>query len=189
MVDTFALVTTVIVPFAGTLLANIMYFSPVKAVRQVQAQGLLGDLNPLPYPMAVVNCTSWLLYSLAVLDIYVFAANILGMLTSLYFTMVTFPMSSLHTQTKMSWILLIGLGALYTAAAVAWMCFNGNKYIMGVSANVALFIYYSGPLTTLSQVIKRRDSKYFDLTMAIASVVNTSFWMIYGFVIADYFIV
>jgi solute carrier family 50 protein (sugar transporter) len=185
----YTFLTTVVVPILGTILSNLMYFSPAKAVRIAQENGALGHLNPLPYPLAVVNCTVWMLYALASRDPYVFSASILGLVCSMHFTLVTYPLCCRETQQQTQRLLQFGLAGSFIVAAVAQMVLDGNKDCLGIAANIVLFFYYSGPLTTLAKVVRTRNSSYFDVNLGVAAAVNTSFWTVYGLAISDYFIV
>jgi solute carrier family 50 protein (sugar transporter) len=174
-------ITNHLVPLAAAVLANAMYFSPWKTVRQVQTDGVLGQVNPLPYPIAVVAATSWVLYSLALLDYYLYAANIGGLLVNLYFTLLTFPKATIALQRRITIIFLLGFLIQFGAALVDWMVLKGNKNVMGITANVLLMFYYSGPLSTLKTVLRTRNSIYFDPRIAVTATLTSTFFCIYGF--------
>ena len=73
----------------GTLLGNIMFFSPLLAVLQVRRNADLKDLNPLPFPMVLGNCCSWMAYGLLTHDLFIVLGNLPGILLGLFFVLST----------------------------------------------------------------------------------------------------
>jgi solute carrier family 50 (sugar transporter) len=49
-------------------------------------------------------------------------------------------------------------------------------------------MYYISPLTTLAQVLRKRDSSSLTLPMCIMNTVNGTLWLVYGLVLSDAFI-
>ncbi len=48
------------------------------------------DINPLPYPMTVVNGAGWVAYGFAIANPYIFPANVVGFLAGVFFTFTAF---------------------------------------------------------------------------------------------------
>jgi solute carrier family 50 protein (sugar transporter) len=180
--------TEVIIPLTGTVISNVMYYAPMKAVQEVKFKNSLDELNPIPFPLAVINTLGWLLYSLAIKDFFVFFANIFGIALSLYFTLITFPKATREQQHTISTMLVGGVTGLFAAAMVDWLLLDGVKTVMGLATNAVLICYYSGPLGTLATVVRTKNSAYFNVASALASTINASFWTIYGFAISNLFI-
>lgn len=55
--------TAFVAPAIGVALANMMFFSPLRAVLSVRRTQDLGVLNPLPFLAISVNTAAWLVYS------------------------------------------------------------------------------------------------------------------------------
>ena len=83
------ILTSYVAPALGMLLANTMFFSPLLAVLRVRRNENLGDLNPLPFPVILGNCCSWLVYSFLTHDWFLFFGNLPGILLGMFFVLST----------------------------------------------------------------------------------------------------
>lgn len=53
------LLSTVVAPVLGVVLANVMFISPVKEVLAARRQRSLGHLNPIPFLLIFNNCVMY----------------------------------------------------------------------------------------------------------------------------------
>ena len=81
---------------------------------------------------------------------------------------------------------------IFTAALICLVTLSNDvqsaKLVMGIIALIALIAFYTAPLSAFVQVIKTRNAGLFHGPLAIASLVNSVLWAIYGVAINDYFI-
>jgi solute carrier family 50 protein (sugar transporter) len=61
--------------------------APVQDLRRALQQGSLGALNPFPWAMMTGNCLGWIVYGFYTRDAFVFAANVPGLILSLWLNM------------------------------------------------------------------------------------------------------
>lgn len=73
MVSTTVL-TNIVCPVIGTFICNVMWLSPIYAVLEARQHHKLGDINPLPFGVIVVNCMGWVGYSVIRQDYFLFLA-------------------------------------------------------------------------------------------------------------------
>ena len=59
MADAKEAVLGYVAPALGTVLANVMFSSPMRAVIRARASGDTGPLNPVPYPVIMANTLAW----------------------------------------------------------------------------------------------------------------------------------
>jgi len=71
-------------PALGMITANIMFFSPVQAVRKAERDGRLGNLNPTPWAFMLGNCCGWVTYSFLINNLFVFFGNAPGFCLSVW---------------------------------------------------------------------------------------------------------
>lgn len=55
-------------------------------IKDSEAQVMLQELNPIPFPVVVANCVAWVGYSIVTKDPYVFLANDPGLILGLFYT-------------------------------------------------------------------------------------------------------
>ena len=76
-----AVFTDKVAPTLGCFVANGMFLSGLPAVLDARKQKSLGELNPIPFPMALGNALGWLIYAYVtknpcvILSRRVFASN------------------------------------------------------------------------------------------------------------------
>mmetsp|Transcript_13544 Transcript_13544/g.37409 ORF Transcript_13544/g.37409 Transcript_13544/m.37409 type:complete len:498 (+) Transcript_13544:267-1760(+) len=83
--STEAIILEWVCPICGTVLTNIMFFSPfMDVLRATSETGSLGDLNPTPWAFMLANCLGWISYSFVITNYYAFFANAPALLLSLW---------------------------------------------------------------------------------------------------------
>lgn len=75
---------TQVCPTIGAILSNLAFSAPIKSLRSAVKVGNLGDLNPTPWAFMLGNTFGWLAYAFITSDLYVFFANVFGLLFSIY---------------------------------------------------------------------------------------------------------
>eukprot|EP00955_Chlamydomonas_euryale_P117891 366503-Chlamydomonas_euryale.AAC.18 len=63
------------------------------------------DINPLPYPMTVLNCVAWIVYATVVKDPFIAPPNVIGAVGGVWFTLTALP---LCVRKVSSWVLAVG---------------------------------------------------------------------------------
>jgi solute carrier family 50 protein (sugar transporter) len=65
----------------------LLFTAPVQDLRRALQKGSLGALNPFPWAMMTGNCLGWIVYGYYTRDAFVFAANVPGLILSLWLNM------------------------------------------------------------------------------------------------------
>ena len=66
---------------------------------------------------------------------------------------------------------------------------EARETTVAMMASFFLVLYYCAPLSTITLVLKKRDSSSIHVPTMIANTVNASFWTAYGFAIDDFSII
>eukprot|EP00242_Pyramimonas_sp_CCMP2087_P014741 CAMPEP_0198203894 /NCGR_PEP_ID=MMETSP1445-20131203/7228_1 /TAXON_ID=36898 /ORGANISM="Pyramimonas sp., Strain CCMP2087" /LENGTH=280 /DNA_ID=CAMNT_0043875479 /DNA_START=102 /DNA_END=944 /DNA_ORIENTATION=+ len=182
-----------VAPSMGAVLANVMFFSPLMVVlKKRKLAQPLGKLNPLPYPIIFVNCINWLLYAFVTRDPFLFFANAPGLMMGLFFTISSLPLADPATRLRIELLLYILLGADLLVSGVAFVV-NDDKdtrqLILGLFGNLVLLVYYAAPLSSLWEVVQKRNSASLYWPMALANCANGFCWTVYGIVRNDWFLI
>ena len=159
-----------IIPAFGGLTAFLISLAPWKAVALVNIQKHLGELNPFPFPMMVANSIGWFVYSLMLRDWYVFIPNFIGYLFGIWYTFSTFRYATAEFQTKCILITLLTSATIFLGGAVAFIHLgttDSAKNLLGSVCVCILIMFYSSPLSSLSNVIATRSAKSIDAPLAV----------------------
>jgi solute carrier family 50 protein (sugar transporter) len=193
MADAKYVFMKIVAPLMGFLIANVMFFSGVPGFLERKRLGELGDFNPLPYPVILANCASWIAYSLYIDDYFLFFANAPGMLVGVYFTMVGYGLSPYGGKTRDAierWTVgLVGalLALTLYVGLVAKKESDGHKQTtIGLFCNAVLLVYYASPLTTIKEVLEKRDASSLYWPISCANIVNGMSWATYGLALNDW---
>jgi solute carrier family 50 protein (sugar transporter) len=84
MASTAFIVEHYVCPTIGAILSNIAFAAPITSLRAAVKVGNLADLNPTPWAFMMGNTVGWLAYSFITGDLFVFFANVFGVLISIY---------------------------------------------------------------------------------------------------------
>lgn len=88
MLSAQEIVLEFICPSLGVVLANVMFFAPVRDVcRALNETGHLGDLNPTPWAFMLTNCLGWVTFSFLLKDVFVFLGNCPALILSVWLNM------------------------------------------------------------------------------------------------------
>ncbi|GAX82506.1 hypothetical protein CEUSTIGMA_g9933.t1 [Chlamydomonas eustigma] len=176
-----------VAPSVGTIVGAIMLLSPIKAVWEIRKTKQLGEINPLPYPMTVVNCVSWVIYGAVAADPFIAPANILGIVAGLFFTMTALPHCTQKLQDIIQGIMVFSgcLFGILSMIGVFALDSKGIKQMWGAMSVAVVIIYYVIPLSTMIQVVRHRDASSIYLPLAVASIVNGGAWTVYGLAVQD----
>lgn len=71
-------------PTIGAILSNLAFAAPLKSLRGAVKVGKLADLNPTPWAFMLGNTVGWVAYSFITGDLFVFFANVFGVLISIF---------------------------------------------------------------------------------------------------------
>lgn len=100
MADSEYILMKLVAPIMGFILANVMFFSGVPGMLRCKRLGGLGDMNPLPFPVVLANCISWIIYSIFIEDYFLFFSNAPGAMVGMYFTLVAYGLSAYKSKMR-----------------------------------------------------------------------------------------
>lgn len=73
---------------------------------------------------------------------------------------------------------------IFLFVCVGWLGFRKQQQIeaIGVLVNINLLFFYGAPLQTMASVVREKNSESIHRGTMIMNWINTSFWVMYGFV-------
>lgn len=187
--------TTILCPLIGLIITNIMWFAPMKAMLEARKTKQLGELNPLPFSITVLNCVGWTIYGVVIGDQFVFWSNILGICIGMFY--VINSMAILYNKSLpgepfckeyqyMEWTLLFAgffWALISLLASQVTSDVDQQNNIIGTACMVFTIAYYGAPLSTMYQVISKRDASSLYPPLIIVNATASTMWFVYGFAI------
>jgi len=198
-------------PSVGAFLSTMMFAAPVGDLRRAVMKGSLGPLNPLPFSMMTGNCIGWCAYAYYTHDPFVLAANLPGLLISMWLNFGSIKLQyldqyegikrrqaeeqeplereSLTMVPQETTVLRIMVLWSFVLLWVGWFHPTQNaSHIIGLVVNVNLVFFYGAPLQSILQVIQTKCSDSIHVPTMVLNWTNTSFWLAYGFAQRDFYI-
>mmetsp|Transcript_22961 Transcript_22961/g.71559 ORF Transcript_22961/g.71559 Transcript_22961/m.71559 type:complete len:195 (+) Transcript_22961:386-970(+) len=179
-----------VVPILGAMVGNAMFLSPMKTVLRMRAEGVIGEVNPLPYPVIFCNCCSWMVYAVMTTDYYLFMANLPGACFGMWFTLSAYGVAPTKLRFKLEVIMLLLIIVVSACGLVVGISVTDAKSarsIQGIVTVGILVVYYGAPLSTTAKVIVTRNAASLHLPMSVMNLVNGLLWTTYGFAMNDHF--
>ena len=196
-----------IAPKVGILTSSALYFAPTIAVyNAVFRDNDIGELNPLPLGIMSIVSVAWLAYGITSQDIYVTLSNIGGSIISIAYVVGILPLlgkpqkgdgKNNNSQLRLTQ----GVIMLGTAITLSMWTILGLKMkdtasftlkqasgVLGTFASCLFILLCSSPLSTISKVIKTKNSSSILGPLTTAQITNTLLWSIYGLAIKDLFV-
>jgi solute carrier family 50 protein (sugar transporter) len=188
----------------------MMFGAPIADLRRALIKGSLGPLNPLPFSMMTGNCIGWCAYAYYTHDPFVLAANLPGLLISLWLNFGAIKLQYLDTfeinkrredqespveietltmVPQETTVLRVMLVWSFVLLWVGWLHPTSNPAkIVGLVVNTNLIFFYASPLKTIMQVVQTRCSDSIHVPTMVLNWTNTSFWLAYGAAQKDFYI-
>lgn len=178
-------------PALGCLIANVLFLSPMPAVLRARRERSLGDLNPIPFIMITLNCLAWVVYSWIIRDAYVFAANEVGLLCGVFYTLQSYRYATHKAQDLLMATSVVGT-LVFTVVGMVHgrveLSDTAQQTLWGAVAIVFLVFFYTSPLSSTLQVLRTQDSSSIYWPLSLMNLINGAMWTAYGLALKDYFI-
>ena len=199
----------ILAPSIGTALCILMWVSPFPSVHLALKLRNLGNVNPIPYPLMLINCTGtkpqyeislvitasshdyyagWFIYGTMLANPFILCGNIVGILFSTYYTLSLYLLCTLDEVHEdaylmvMTVIIIGGVGFWLSVRLI--LCFVTLKtalFTVGLLCAIGAILFYSSPLLKIASVIEKADSSSINPLLAIASFCNCLCWFCYGY--------
>ena len=152
-------------------------------VRPSQSHGNLTDLIILPLPQSS---------GLIKKDVFIVSPNAVGVVISIWCTLASFSIAEFSVKKHIQLILCGEAVALpLLGVLTSFACDNdltSQLNLWGLSGNFISLVYYGAPLSTMAEVIKKRDSSSILLPLTLMNLLNAALWTIYGLATGDAYV-
>jgi solute carrier family 50 protein (sugar transporter) len=155
----------------------------------------LGNINPLPFAITFVNNLGWVIYGSMLSNYYIFSSCIFGVLFGLFYTITCLTiMAKEAVEDEFTFkygliegLLLFGLffwgilGIIQTSLFQNFPDPNSESTkLIGYLCCFFNICYYGAPLSTMLDVIKKKDASSLYLPAIFVNSLNATLWLSYG---------
>jgi solute carrier family 50 protein (sugar transporter) len=187
------IVLSYVAPTIGILLALTVQLSPLRALLTTHRTGKLPpEFNTFPIAIQLWNALLGINYASVILDFFVFVPNFTGLvLNLLYWGWVSRSDIANSTYFKLHYTTVVGLCSIAqlinTIVNIQIVPYDREQaqLVMGIICTISLTIFYASPLSSMKQVIQKRDSSSIYLPLTITAGLGAAFWAAYGFAVLD----
>lgn len=176
-----------VVPILGILIAWALGLSPLKRVHRAEREGALGDYNPLPSTVFLINSIAWLFYAGLIDNVFLIVLKIVLIVINLQLTLASYRVASDDCRRQMEAVIHGGIGILMLFYILFY--FEVSPYYLqqsfGYVCMVLNLLIFVAPFTTIRLVIASRDASRIYAPFAILGFFGSFFWFLYGLVISD----
>ncbi|XP_063933580.1 uncharacterized protein LOC135145415 [Zophobas morio] len=178
-----------VIPSLGGAISVLVFISSVPALYKARKRKDLGEINPIPFVGILGNTVCQVIYAIiSDSNPYLFFPNFVGLLISSWLTIIAYGIVK-REKLKLFMEILLEL-ELLVAGLSAFIAskitdFSVRKTFYGIVCIVILCLFYFSPLTTLYEVIKKKDASTLSTPLTVTLTVNCCLWLSYGFYLAD----
>jgi len=179
------------VPAMGCILAWVLGFSPIPGLLVDRKNGQL-TTDPTPFPMAMTNALSWVLFACILNDQWLFLGNVVMAMFALFNTVTALRLcKDPVVSTKIERLTLGGLGVsqVLLLLGISTLVIDDpdlRKNIVGNTALVICIVMFFSPLAEAFEALKSGDGSKLSMPLAAASIACTSFWTLYGIIVGEF---
>ena len=181
-------------PALGVTICNIMFYMPFPKVMRAKSKKNMGDLNVFPLMMMMLNQIGWTTYGIMKRDFYIYFSSCMGIPAGAYYTLVAISVMS-HDSTPSQETNTLYCELFFVFSLFFWTIiglFAGIVYgstdydqqqsriFVGTLCSSFSIAYYAAPLSSLYEIIRKRDASSLYAPLLIVNLTNNAMWVIYG---------
>lgn len=199
-------------PRIGVLASTALYLSPAAAVWRAVRFSDPGDLNPVPLGTMATSTAAWTAYGLAARDPFVTVANVLGCAIAVSYVVGVLPLLGgggggerrcddedgggrrrrrrRRLRTMQATVIGGATASLFLWAGLGLSNVRPDavRWALGIFATSIGIIFTASPLSTIGEVLAKKDSSTILAPLVLAQLINSGVWAIYGVAIRDLFV-
>ncbi len=185
----------IVCPTAGVFISNMMFLSPWKLVMTARKNRHLGNVNPIPFAIMFITNLGYVIYGAMLSNYYLFFSSVFGVLLSLFYCITCLTIMAKEAfedeftdrYITLEILVLGGLGFWAILGIVQTSLFHSYPdqhaeatKLIGYLCCFFNICYYAAPLSTMKEVITKKDSSSLFLPNILVNCMNATLWLCYG---------
>jgi len=169
------------------LAAQVLFFAPMQAMAEIRSKADTGRMPLLPYSAMCTNGFIWCTYGALLDNPAIWLPNVPAFILGAAYTAVFVQ----NCPKEANWlpsttgVHIAGIGAHLVAipALVAMLDTQQAATVIGGYGVGVCIVMFSGPLSSIKDVIKDKSTASIPFAFTVATIVNCTLWTFYGTVI------
>jgi uncharacterized protein with PQ loop repeat len=181
-----------IVPAMGASLSIILWFSSLFAFLKAKKTGTIGKLNPYPYVFGLMNNIAWTIYSVILKNPFIYAANSIGVILNLYFTLTALVLLAKNEDERnkecydkvekffigcISFFVFLTLFIGVIKDLMTFESVSSCMQIVSLILNIAYVLSLNG---TIVEIVSTKDVSGIYIPFLLVNMANSFLWLFYG---------
>jgi solute carrier family 50 protein (sugar transporter) len=149
--------------------------------------GSLGEFNPLPSTMFLLNSIAWLFYGWLIKNIFIIIMKIVLVIINLQLTLRSYKMASEDVRLQMEGAIHVSIVILLLFYVLFYYDVSPNHLLTAFGSVCLVFnlLIFVAPFSTIRKVVATRDATPIYIPFAAMGFLGSFFWFIYGLVIDE----
>ncbi|GLJ36973.1 hypothetical protein SUGI_0748240 [Cryptomeria japonica] len=177
----------------GSIIALLMYSSPITTFRRIIRKGSTEDFSGTPYAIALFNCLIYSLYGSPLIsnewdNALVMFVNCIGLVLECCFIAIFLIFAPSRTKVltaRMVVGVVMVFGSIATVSFVAMHDRKHKQFLVGTAGMVATVVLYSAPLSIIKLVIQTKSVEFMPFNLSFFAFAASLLWLAYGFIAKD----
>jgi hypothetical protein len=153
------------------LAAQVLFLSPMQAIRQFRAEGTTGSVSSLPYAAMAANGVAWTAYGALGSDTTIMLANVMPAILGTYYCSVFYKYRAEGAVALPYFAGAAGFSAAVVAAALTLPTATAHLGI-GYGGVAVCTVMFGGPLAAIQTVLRDKSAHSLPLAYTLAGLVN-----------------
>ncbi|XP_053632215.1 sugar transporter SWEET1 [Cherax quadricarinatus] len=180
------------IAIVATTVTIIQFLSGIDICRKIIKQGSTGNISGFPFVGGVFSTTTWLTYSILLMDVSMSVTNAVGLLLQVCYVYIYVR----YCVSLTSWIATRRQMLLFfTIICIiqSYVFFSGEapelmKVRVGMMCCLGSIIFCASPLISLKDVFQTQSTEMLPFPLIFATFLVTGLWWLYGIVIQNSFV-
>jgi len=174
------------------LMTCAMFASSLRTMKAIREDGSVKERSGLPHVVLMYNCIFWSLYGLSVSNPSIITPNLFGVCMSVYYVATYYKYSSQNNKTHFT-RQVVGLACLAAILLLYANTFSSEspektQDLLGLFSCTFTVATFASPLVVIKQVLSTKNTDAIGFDFAVMSFIASGLWVLYGYTIADYYV-
>ncbi|XP_059064310.1 bidirectional sugar transporter SWEET3b-like [Cryptomeria japonica] len=172
----------------GNATSMLLYMVPIITFRRVLRKKSTEDFSGVPYILTLLNYVFYTLYgtpliSVGTENILVSTVNGVGIILEcsyIFIYLLFAPPKTKRTTGIVVMSALLLFGTILVVSVFGFHSHKRKKMVVGIAAIASTILMYGSPLSVMRLVIRTKSVEFMPFYLSLFCFLTSSFWLIYG---------
>ncbi|XP_026378366.1 bidirectional sugar transporter SWEET7-like [Papaver somniferum] len=179
----------------GNLIALGLFLSPLPTFHSIYKKGEVKEYSPLPYIVTLLNCLLWVYYGkVHPNSLLVIIINAIGIVIQFSYVVFYFIYANKKQRRFVACLSLIEIAIFILVVLLCSLIPSSTKHwdiavVTGIACDLVNIAMYVMPCLAIYKVYRTKSLEYMPFWLSLFSFVNGGFWLVYGLLPVDLYII